>query len=388
MDMLDPDSVTFSWSSDPRNNWPPTDLATAWIEVRRPGNILFDIAHYPRFAGAGITVPEAELETPGDYVYGVRECHIPAGGSTKFCSRQAILGIKVGYDHFHGLNHRHVTSGQELQLAFSTSSGDVRLLSSQTLVPLNNGMRIFATQGSSYTVDGALLTPGLHQLELASCSWRESRCSNREDADRAIASGWAWHTAPGYVYRDTMVAMVLPDDHFGIQVINAPVDGYVGFTNEEESHRVEAGAVIAYVITTHNDVLQLVVDGAMDWDTDRDYSEDFFPGAAHAVRGPGMALDIDFDDDGGVWQINEFANNIEHLTPEGVVESINLPLARDPNSTPLPFAPVMPFTFSTYGPASISSLGERAVNIGPMVWFTQGGGLQLGNVQSLSLIHI
>lgn len=381
MDMLDVQAVTFSWFPDTRNNWPAADLATAWIELRRPGNILYDPTHYPRFPGAGITVGEAEHAIPGDYIYAVRECHMPAGGPTKFCSREATVGIKVGPDHFLGLNHLHTSAGQELEVSFSTNSGDVRLLSSETLVPPNNGMRLFATQGSSYTIAGALLTPGLHRLELVSCSWSESLCSNREDADRAISSGWVWHTLPGYFEKDILIAAVIPDDSAELQLIYTPATGYVFFENDEQIYRAAAGAAIAYTITSNTDFLQLVVDGAMDWDTDRDYTEDFLPGTGHAIRGPGMALDLDFDDEGGVWQINEFANNIEHLSPDGVVETINLPLARDPNSTPLPFAPVRPFTFSSYGPSSISSLGERAVAIGSMVWFTQGGGLQLGAVQ-------
>jgi hypothetical protein len=112
---------------------------------------------------------------------------------------------------------------------------------------------------------------------------------------------------------------------------------------------------------------------------ERDYTNDFYPGVAHTVLGGGQALDIAYDTLGGIWLLNEYSNNIEHVTPSGHVESLTVPLARDPLSTPFPFAAVNPFAWEVgkqnTAPVAISSLAERATSIGPKMWFTQGGGM-------------
>ena len=71
------------------------------------------------------------------------------------------------------------------------------------------------------------------------------------------------------------------------------------------------------------------------------------------------------------------------LVAAGVVESITVPLARNPTSTPFPFAPVSPFALSlgeqNTGSPRVSALAERAARIDTEIWFTQGGGM-LGRV--------
>ena len=60
VDMLNPTDVYFSWTPDPRNGIAASDTDTAWIELRRPGSLLWDSGHYPRYNG-GYSVPASAL---------------------------------------------------------------------------------------------------------------------------------------------------------------------------------------------------------------------------------------------------------------------------------------------------------------------------------------
>ena len=380
VDMLAPTSRTFSWFPDSRNKWLAEDVDTAWIELRPPGSYLWSPSHYTRLGPeASFTVPESALTEPGQVVYGVRDCHLPPNSTTKFCSRSVSVGFHIGPARFRGRKLAYTESGNDLEILFTTDSGNARLLSSPTLIPELNGWPIAITTGSSYTIDSRLLTPGRHKIELVSCLWQTQTCSNRKDADHAAKAGILHHMPPGYYHQGDLIATLDSGDESPSQLIYAPATGVVYFESAATVHSVEQGAPVAYVITASRDVLYVLVDSPVNWDLGRDYTEDFYPGVAHTVLGGGQPLDITYDTLGGIWLLNEFSNNIEHVTPTGTVESITVPLARNPSSTPFPFATVKPFALTAGEqnsvPAAITSLAERAAKVESQIWFTQGGGL-------------
>lgn len=388
VDMLAPMSRTFSWTVNPDIQWAEQDLDKAWIEVREPGFFLWNATHYPRSGpNANFTVSLSALSEPGDFVYGVRDCHLPPDSAVKFCSKEKNVAFHVGYDHFIGPNTVHVRSGVDLDISFTTESGNVRLLSSQTLVPRQNGLPIIGTVRSEYTIDGALLTPGIHEINLTSCRWPTMICANRADAERAGKDGVIHERLPGYHAEGDLIATILPDDGAPPQVILAPATGVVHFESTASDDRVNAGELVAFSITGNNDTLEVVVDSSVTWTTARHYTEDFDSGVGYSVLGAGGALDISYDSEGGIWLLNEFSNSIEHVTPLGVVESLELPLSRNPSSTPTPFAPVRPFAFwfakSKAVPATFSLLAERVQQVGSLMWFTQGGGMSFDSAKRM-----
>jgi hypothetical protein len=380
VDILAPTSRTFAWFLDSRNKWLDQGIDSAWVELLSPESFLWSPDHYPRLGPeASFTVPESALKEPGQVVYGVRDCHLPPKGTTKFCSRSVSVGFHIGADRFLGHNLVHAESGNDLELSFTNRSGNVRLLSSATLIPTQNELPVAVTTDPGYTVDGSLLTPGMHKIELVSCLWQTRTCSNRKDADRAGAAGSLRQEPPGYYHEDDLIATLLPEDGSQPQLIYAPATGLVYFENAGTFNNTDAGELVAYVITAPGDSLYILVDSPVEWVVERDYTHDFYPGVAHTVLGGGQALDIAYDTLGGIWLTNEFSNNIEHVTPSGRVESITVPLARDPLSTPFPFAAVKPFALGLDGensaPVSTSTLAERVARVAPKMWFTQGGGL-------------
>ena len=236
-----------------------------------------------------------------------------------------------------------------------------------------------ATTQGSYLIDGKLLTPGLHRIELVSCNWKTHTCSNRKNAERAADLRYVEQEPAGYYHQGERIATLTPVDGSPPQLIHAPADGEVHFVNAGTVQKVEAGMLIAYSITGNSDVLDIQVDSHMDWTLHRHYTEDFYPGKAYPVIGSGQPLDVTYGPEGGIWLLNEFSNSAEHITAGRSVDTLNIPLARTSGSQSGAFEAVKPFlvSFADSGasPASISALAERASAIGPTLWFTQGGGL-------------
>ncbi|MEE4145303.1 MAG: hypothetical protein V2I26_10930, partial [Halieaceae bacterium] len=384
VDMLAPASRSIAWLPDPRNDWDDNNVDAAWVEMRGSNSLIWNPGHYPRVgSGASFTVPESELSAPGQVRYSLRDCYLPRDSDTKLCSPEKSVGFIVGSDRFLGHNPVQPESGSDLEISFTTYSGNVRLLSSPTLISGDGGWPIAATSGNSYLIDGKLLSPGLHRIELVSCDWKTSTCSNRQDAERAASAGYLRQEPAGYYHQGELIATLTPQeasqDGSPPQAIYAPADGEVHFTSADSVRTVEAGELIAYSITRNSDVLYIQVDSRMDWTLHRPYTDDFYPGKAYPVIGGGQPLDTTYGPNGGIWLLNEFSSSIEHMTAQRKVESINIPLARNRLSQSSAFEAVKPFLLSLANagsyPASISSLAERATRIGPTIWFTQGGGL-------------
>jgi streptogramin lyase len=378
VDVLAPTSRTFSWFPDPRNEWLAKDIDSAWIELLPPGSFSWSASHYPRLGPeASFTVPESALKESGQVVYGVRDCHLPPNSTTKFCSQSVKVGFYIGSDRFLGQNVVQTESGNDLEISFTNKSGNVRLLSSATLVPIQGELPIAVTTGPGYTVDGSLLTPGMHKIELVSCNWQTQTCSNRKNARKIDKAGVLHQQRSRYYHQGDVIAVLTPEDGSAAQSVVAPATGVVYFESTATDSSTDAGALVAYVITAPGDSLYILVDSPVEWVMERDYTNDFYPGVAHTVLGGGQALDIAYDTLGGIWLLNEFSNNIEHVTPSGHVESLTVPLARDTLSTP--FAAVNPFALEVGNqntvPVAISSLAERVTSTGSKMWFTQGGGL-------------
>lgn len=145
------------------------------------------------------------------------------------------------------------------------------------------------------------------------------------------------------------------------------------------AHTIELMSCVSQTNTcSKRSQLQIIVDSAVDWTLEREYTDDFLSGTAHKLLGYGQPLDITYDANGGIWAINEFSNNIEYVSPSGTVESFTIPTARQPLLKDLSFESTRPFASNMTGkniPVNFSALGERATLLGSKIWFTQGGGM-------------
>ncbi len=373
VDLLNPSPQSFSWT--PADDAAP-DNPPGWVEIRKHGEIGWPEERHPLSGPeARLEIPADEFETPGEEVYAVRACHIPLGGLGKFCSPSVDVAYKVGYDHFYGYRNRHLAAGEDAEISFSNRSGNMRLLSSTSLIP--EGMAV--ASGSSYIIEGSLLTPGVHTLELNSCVLPIGPCSNRVNAAPAPAAGALWQNPPGSYSRGETIATFYPQDGGDPRLIPAPASGKIGFVRPGPIHMVAAGETFAYSLTQPGDILKLVVGSPVKWQLSRPYTEDFEPGTAVSSLGFGQALDITFDPAGGVWMLNEFSNGVEYLRPDGEMQTLAFPLARQRLSQLAPGS-AYPATRPFYLPwgeggtrASISTLGERVALFDGRLWFTQGG---------------
>lgn len=379
VDILAPGSRTISWVPDERNQWSQDDTNSAWIEINKAGSLGWGSKRYPRFGpGANFIIPASAFSLPGEVAYYLRDCHLPPGSDVPFCSPAARAGFLVGSDRFLGPNPLQAESGKDLEITFTNNSGDVRILSSPTLIPSNGILPQVTTRDSSLTIEAERLTPGIHKIELTSCTLQGLECSIRKKADPVEQDGTIEQSAPGYYWRDMSIAVVTPDDGSEQQTISSPIPGLVKFTNSETPRRVEAGEIVAHTYAPSSKALTVLVDSPVAWVMDRHYTQDFQSGKAYPVLGGGEPLDITWDTNGGIWLINEFSAGIEHVTPSGTVKSFTVPLARSKEPGSDIGTVVKPFS-NTLGKnigsrATYSALAERATRAGPLLWFTQGGG--------------
>lgn len=319
VDVLAPTGRHIFWTRTGTDVLLDPQIEDSWIEVRAPGSFGWARLEQSESPGSRgqVNVPDSLLRKPGNITYRFRECHVHTKGSNRFCSAPRMANLQVGTDRFLNQNPLYTDAGEDLELLFTARSGNERRLSSPTLVSPQNGKDFVATSEGSYSIDGALLTPGRHQVTLSSCVSGTDNC-------------------------------------------------------------------------TTGDTLSILVDFPVRWETGRHYTNDFRAAVAHQVRGVGLPLDITYDVAGGIWLINEFSTSIEHISPEGAVESITIPLARYPGPDPSSLEVTKPFASALFGdkhvPSNFSITAERVARIGSKLWFTQGGSYIQADIKNNSRV--
>ncbi|MEH6585473.1 MAG: hypothetical protein V7720_02890 [Halioglobus sp.] len=381
VDHLAPQDQYFNWTTNSSANGEDND---AWVEIKTTASFGWPQEKHPRSGpGAQYNVPAETFENAGEYAFLVRDCHIPHLSDHKFCSPAISVGYRVGYDHFTGYRNRHVQPGESIEIGFSTNSGDVRLISSQTLFGSDNNAPI-AAHGATITIDTDKVSSGVHELSLNSCLLPDGPCSNRQNAERAQMPSVFWQKKPGAYAIGEVIGTLFPLDGGTPREITAPITGAVYFLLPGPIHLAEAGQLLAYSIAQPADMMRVIVGAPMDWTLDRQYTEDFHKGTALPAIGFGQALDITFDKAGGIWMLNEFSNGVEHISPSGEIHSLGFPIARrqplQATSAGIRYPPTKPFslargTGNIATRTTVSALAEKVAIIDSRLWFTQGGGL-------------
>ncbi|MFT4518794.1 MAG: hypothetical protein ACI9JM_001179 [Halioglobus sp.] len=189
VDMLKPTPQTLTWQADQRNAHFNLPLERAWIELKQPDSPWNTSDRLPRSGPqAQLTVPASALTKPGRNIFNIRDCRLPADSGTTFCSDAVPVGLYLGSDRFLERNPIHAPAGQDLEISFTTRSGDVRRLFSKTLLTEKNRPSFLATPEASYTIPSGLLTPGSHKIELKSCQEGSDNCSPGHKLDILISS--------------------------------------------------------------------------------------------------------------------------------------------------------------------------------------------------------
>lgn len=384
VDPLNPTERVISWTSDARNS----TARDAWIELKPREAMFWGPQRYPRSGPeANFTVPRSIFAGTADPAFHVRECYLPDGPDSEFCSPPSVVGFYVGTDMFEGPVHRHVASGEDVVARFSTFSGDLRMLVSPTLLSADGEPKEISTAGSDYTIEGQRLTPGLHELFLTSCTWPDMRCPNREEAEVSIHDGMLWRLPAGHYQKGDLIALVVSSGFSSIQAVVAPSTGYVFFEKNDPKMRfipIKSGEKIAHVYSSYDSFLNFLVDSSDGWVIGRQYTEDFLDSEAVELPDSESALDITFDNPGNIWVLSEFSNSITRVDAHGAIELLEAPILRKLNPISGREEPVKPFTawLVSDRPVSVgfSSLAERVTEVGKKIWFTQGGGLDPGQV--------
>ena len=384
IDPLYPTERIIQWTSDARNM--TEGIEDAWIEIKPRTDLLWNSPRYPLSGPtANLTVPRSIFRTTDELDYLVRECYLPDGPGSKFCSPPSVIGFHVGTDVFEGPVHRHVTSRENFVARFSTGAGDLRVLVSPTLLSADAAPKEMPSAGSDYTIEKQRLTPGIHEIFLTSCTWPDMRCPNRKEAEVADNDGLLWRFPPGHYQKGELIALVIRSGLLSIQSVLAPSTGYVFFEKTDPEIGllpIKAGEKIAHIYSRYNSFLHLLVDSSESWVVGRPYTEDFLESVAVTLPESDSALDITFDNKSNIWVLNEFSNSINRVSTESVIESMEVPLLRKRNSPAGKEVPIKPFA-AWLGrdhaiSASFSALAERVTLVGNKIWFTQGGGLNTG----------
>ncbi|MEZ5502747.1 MAG: hypothetical protein R3E50_08825 [Halioglobus sp.] len=198
VDMLSPTERTVTWIADDRNAPCQEIKKNAWIE--REGSIFYDHKErYPRCGrGARFTIPAAKLSEPGARDIKIRDCHFPPGSETEFCSPYVAAGFQVGSDRFVTPSPVYTESGRDLTVAFTARSGDVRRLSSHTLIRGEDGQGLLETGDTRITIPAERLTPGVHEIELASCVSQTGECAPPTTLQVLVDADVAWELERDY----------------------------------------------------------------------------------------------------------------------------------------------------------------------------------------------
>ena len=387
VDILNPGARVFSWTPEPENDWSHHDDNPGWVEIRRPGWVFSDTKYSLSGPDARFEVPESALRESGAVEYGVRECHENNDGPGKFCSAATKVKFWVGNDIFLESHHLYTNAGETLEITFTTKSGDMRFLTSDSLIRGENGSTRVQVSESSYSIDGELLTPGTHQIQLSSCTGNGTSCGGRVNSDTSLHSGTLIKMPAGAYKKDDLIAMVVSSDNQNMQAIYAPEQAnvifYEAFANKPVSP-INKGDSIAYVDNGKGDILNVIIDSPVSWDEGRNYLDDFSEGAAYFMPDSENALDIIYGKEHNIWLLNEFSNSVESLSKGAIKDSLEVPLLRQADSVTNRFKAVEPFQIwlSAAAPraTTITSLAERLTDIDGKIWFTQGGGLNPGSV--------
>ncbi len=309
LDVLAPEPGPVTWEADERNTETEAQKRASWVTVKDPATGRWPYGERWPLRGprATFTVTPEMLNAAGEVNITARDCRRIPDTKSKLCSENAWAGFYTSGDHFLVNNPLHLESGVAASIDFTTHSGAVREITSDSLIRQG----LIRTGDSTITLEPLRLTPGEHKLALRSC--RGDACSKPHE-------------------------------------------------------------------------LRVVVDGDVQWETERDYERDFFPATTHDLFGGGVPLDIRWGSAGDIWMTREFSNSLTRVDTSQRVEVYEAPLARQVRLASANPSLSRPFGLnvgaSARSAAHGSALSEKVIESDGKLWFAQGGDRHAGDVRS------
>jgi hypothetical protein len=409
IDMLDRHAQTLSW----------THAGSGFVEIYPPDSLR---PSHTRFPPTGtFTVRAANLPI-GNSTFNLAYCEQSAFDTVPLCSTPTPVTYVVGPAQFAGPYRRFVSAHQPLPLSWS-GSGNVWLLSAPSL-----GVTRWLTT-PTFTIPAVSMSAGVHEISVVSCSFNAStpRCSNRFDVDAAINGTVKFAAVTGApVAAGQIVGRLTPDGDGAARTLRASRAGVFHRLVANGGH-VDANAAAAMVITADVGRTEVVAGGGASFPTWTATNwQHAFRAATYdeSVRpATGDPLDITFDSAGGIWQVGEFSQAIAHVADNQLTDDVS-PVGQDPNPASGTVAsaaqfsqfaatvtdgpagsapgqgvavgpavtptgrvsgPARPYAINMFGddvPSSMSALGERVIDTGSAVWYTQGGELFYNGVHA------
>jgi hypothetical protein len=364
VDMLNVQPQTLSW----------THTGTGYVKITPPGAFGPTATNYP--ATGSLAIPVSSLPL-GTNTYRLAYCLKPDPNGAAICSAATPMNFVVGPARFTG-PYRHFTAVSQAVTLNWGGSGNEWFLSAPTL-----GVSGVWLNTPSYTIPAANVVAGVHQVTLVSCSFSSSGnvCANRVD-DVAAAAGTVHFLVANntLVAAGTTVATVTPDGGVAVQNLTAARDGTF-YQNVAEGAHVAAGTSVGMVITNIQDSTEIVAgagNAVPTWTTT--HWDSAFTGTtwdASTRPNTGQPLDITLDTAGNIWDIGEFGSAVASVQG-GALTQFTSPLLKTWNATAGVYQPVQPYASTLFGgdaSTSISILGERVIDTGSAIYYTQGGDL-------------
>jgi hypothetical protein len=390
-----------------RLSW--THAGSGFVEIYPPGS---PGPYRRRFPASGTFGVRAGSLPIGRSTFSVSYCEQPAINVVPLCSSGTRVTYVVGPAEFRGPYRKFVSAHRDLSLSWS-GSGNVWLLSAPSL-----GITKWLTT-PSFKIPAADVTAGVHEISVVSCSLNASnaKCSDRFDAV-AVASGTVqFSVASGArVAVGQLVGRITPAGSGAPEMLNASRAG-VFYRLVANGTDLAANAAAGTVITADVGRTEVVAAGRPSVPTwtianwQRAFRARTYNDAVLPMTGD--PLDVAFDSAGGIWQVGEFSEAIAHVRDNNLTDNVS-PIGQDlspalgtgasvaqfgatigqtadgatsGHSSPVSSAarptagvsgsarPYAMKMFKDDVPTSISALGERVIDTGSAVWYTQGGGL-------------
>jgi hypothetical protein len=286
--------------------------------------------------------------------------------------RRRAVRLQRAAGALRGDYRQFVPVGQSLPLAWS-GSGNLWFLEAPSL-----GIGVWLGQ-PTYTAPASALAEGVHTFKVTSCMFG-GKCSNRFDIYAPQAGTVTFTVGTEPVNKGDVVGNLAPSGGGNPIPLTAPRTGTF-YPLVASGSTVAANADVAAVITEDKDFKQVIVGQSQSLATwsSRNWSTDFTSAFYDTQARPttGDELDVAFDSAGDIWQLGEFSSGIAHVT-NGALTHHDVPTARTWNASSGLYERVKPFGSSLFGSqthVAYTELGERVIDTGSAVWFTQGGGL-------------
>lgn len=365
VDMLNVQPQTLTWSH-PGND--------GFVQIRPPGSFLTPSTHYSRTG----TLPVPKTSLPiGLSTYTLSYCKQPDPSAAAICSEGTPMTFAVGPDQFTGAFRRFVPANQSLTLNWS-ARGTNWLLTAPSL-----GVTGVWLSSPNYTIPAAQVTAGVHDdITLTTCRFAEVpwRCSNRAESTAPSAGTVTFNVAPGAaVVVGATLAQLAPTAGGAPIAIKATRAGTFS-PSVAAGANVIAGASVGYVLTDDVAKLQVVAGTGSTvpvWST-QSWSSAYNASSYDTTRvlGTGSPLDITVDSSGDVWSLGEFSTAIAQVH-QGAVAGHEVPIGRTWTPSSGRYVPSQPFgnPLGANSASNVTALGERVIDTGSAIWFTQGGEL-------------